>query len=106
STWRPARPRGPWQEGAWEITARTPSRVVFRRSMTVTRWSGTRFAVDVERTVSLLSRAEAARALGLAPGVVGEGAAFVGFSPSGASASRWRGSADARQVDLSESAWV
>jgi len=43
------------QEGAWEMAEATPSRAVFRRTMTVTNWSGTPFTMAVERTVSLVA---------------------------------------------------
>lgn len=42
------------QEGAWEMAEATPARAVFRRTMTVTNWSGTPFTLAVERTVSLV----------------------------------------------------
>lgn len=40
------------QEGAWDMTEATPTRAVFRRTMTVTNASGTTFTIAVERTVS------------------------------------------------------
>jgi hypothetical protein len=64
------------QEGAWAVTSRSPTRVSFARLLRVQSWSGERFEVQVERTVSLLTRADASRALGVAPGA---GVAFVGF---------------------------
>lgn len=42
------------QEGAWEMTEATPSRAVFKKTMTLTNWSGTTFTIAVERTVSLV----------------------------------------------------
>lgn len=43
------------QEGAWDMTEATPTRAVFRRTMTVTNWSGTPFTMAVERTVALVA---------------------------------------------------
>lgn len=48
------------QEGAWDMSDATPSRAVFRRTMTVTNWSGTVLTVAVERTVSLIEAPAAA----------------------------------------------
>jgi hypothetical protein len=42
------------QEGAWDLEGATPTRAVFRTTMTVTNWSGTAFTMAIERTVSLL----------------------------------------------------
>ncbi len=42
------------QEGAWETAEATPRRAVFRRTITVTNWSGTVLTIGVERTVSLV----------------------------------------------------
>jgi hypothetical protein len=42
------------QEGAWEMAEATKSRAVFKKTMTLTNWSGTQLAVAVERTVSLV----------------------------------------------------
>jgi len=44
------------QEGTWEIADKRPDRVTFRRTMTVTTWSGTELVVGVERTVRLVPR--------------------------------------------------
>jgi len=42
------------QEGAWDMADATPTRAVFRKTMTVTNWSGTAFTMAIERTVSLV----------------------------------------------------
>jgi hypothetical protein len=42
------------QEGEWDVFDVTPSRAKFRRTMTVTNWSGTPFSMEIERTVSLV----------------------------------------------------
>jgi uncharacterized protein DUF6786 len=42
------------QEGAWEMDVATPTRAVFRKTMTVTNASGTAFTLAIERTVSLV----------------------------------------------------
>src|SRR5262245_11869681 len=44
-----------FQEGAWSVRDVGPDRIAFRRVMTITNHSGTRFEVDVERRVSLVS---------------------------------------------------
>ncbi len=42
------------QEGAWDLDSATPTRAVFRKTMTVTNASGTAFTIAIERTVSLV----------------------------------------------------
>jgi hypothetical protein len=42
------------QEGAWDMPEATPARAVFKKTMTVTNWSGTAFTVEIERTVRLV----------------------------------------------------
>jgi len=42
------------QEGAWESTEATPTRAVFKKTMTLTNWSGAPYTIFVERTVSLV----------------------------------------------------
>jgi hypothetical protein len=54
------------QEGAWEMSEATPSRAIFRRTMTLRNWSGTPFTVDVERTVSLVPAPVAEHVRGVA----------------------------------------
>lgn len=46
------------QEGTWEIADQRPDRVTFKRTMTVTTWSGVEHVVGVERTVRLVPRDE------------------------------------------------
>lgn len=53
------------QEGAWTVSERKPDRVTFTKSMTVTSWSNTEYVIDVERTVRLLGREDAATRLKL-----------------------------------------
>jgi hypothetical protein len=65
------------QEGAWDVAEDKPDRVVFKKSMTLTNWSGTPFTVDVERTARLLSRDDAKRILGLDAAPAGVG--FVAY---------------------------
>lgn len=52
------------QEGAWGVTAHDKDRVVMRRSMKLTNWSGTELFVDVERTVRVLGKADIAKTFG------------------------------------------
>jgi hypothetical protein len=42
------------QEGAWDMPEATPARAVFKKTMTVTNWSGTAFVIEIERTVRLV----------------------------------------------------
>jgi hypothetical protein len=42
------------QEGAWESSEATPTRAVFKKTMTLTNWSGTAFTIAIERTVALV----------------------------------------------------
>jgi hypothetical protein len=58
----------PFDWGAWAITNQTPASVRFRKRMTLTNYSRARFDMEVDRTVRLLSAAEVAADLGIAPG--------------------------------------
>jgi hypothetical protein len=62
--------------GAWGIAGRSASSLKFHKRMTLVNYSGTAFDVDVERTVALLTAADAASMLGLS--AVGE-ARMVAF---------------------------
>jgi len=42
------------QEGAWDMPEATPTRAVFKKTMTLTNWSGTAFVIEVERTIRLV----------------------------------------------------
>jgi hypothetical protein len=53
------------QEGEWKAQDMGPSSVTFARGMSLANYRGTKFDVDVERKVSLLSAKEAADGLGL-----------------------------------------
>jgi hypothetical protein len=48
------------QEGAWELTEASATRAVFKKTLTVTNWSGTTFTIAVERAVSLVEAPAAA----------------------------------------------
>jgi hypothetical protein len=52
------------QEGAWDAKDATNKKVTFKKTMNVTNWTGTKLAVDVERTVALVEGDEAKKALG------------------------------------------
>lgn len=54
--------------GAWQIAEASSSAVRLRKRMALTNYSKTAFDIDVDRTVRLLSGAEAAQHLGLTPG--------------------------------------
>ena len=64
------------QEGVWAITDQAADHVTFTKTMTVTNWSNVDFAVEVERTIRLLTRADAKSQLGL--GAAPDGG-FVGY---------------------------
>lgn len=63
-------------EGAWRISAQSDTSVTFRQTMRPTNYSGTTFDIEVERTVRLLSPAEASEAVG---SEIPEGVQWVGF---------------------------
>jgi hypothetical protein len=77
--------------GAWPIASRSPSSVRFRTRMTLTNYSRTRFDIEVDRTVRLLSAADVAARLGV---TVAKGVRTVAFESSNtvtnASTSAWR----------------
>ena len=51
---------------AWAVAERTPLQLAFKRDSQLVNYSGTRFDFRIERTVRLLERAAAAKALGAA----------------------------------------
>lgn len=53
--------------GAWNVLNESSQAITFRRAMTVTNYSGTRFDVQVDRTVRLLDAAAVTAALGVTP---------------------------------------
>ena len=76
--------------GAWDIVHQSATEVRFRKRMHLTSYSGTTFDLDVERTVRMLSPAEAATHLGEPPGSL----RIVGFESANvvtnAGTSAWR----------------
>ena len=54
-----------FQEGEWATPERSPTRVVFTRSMVVQNYAKTEFKLDVRREVALLGPKEAAERLGM-----------------------------------------
>jgi len=56
-----------FQQGEWATAERSPTRVVFTRSMTVQNYAKTEFKLDVRREVSLLGPKEVAERLGVEP---------------------------------------
>ena len=54
---------GPFDWGAWSVAGESTASATFRKQMDLVNHSGTRFVLDVERTVRLLSSADAAAAL-------------------------------------------
>ena len=65
--------------GAWEMTSQSRTTVQFRKRMSLTNFSGARFEIDVARAVRLVSAADAAAHLGVAPG---DGVRTVAFESS------------------------
>jgi uncharacterized protein DUF6786 len=53
--------------GPWDIANQSEASVRFRKRMTLTNYTGTRFDLDVDRTVRLLTEDEVAAQLGLSP---------------------------------------
>jgi hypothetical protein len=60
----------------WEIASQSSSEVKFRKRMSLVNYSRAPFTIDVERTVRLLSPADAERQLGTAPGSAVRAVAF------------------------------
>lgn len=63
------------QSGAWSVEARSPTSITFKRSMLVTNWSGTRFSLEVTRTIRVLDAEQA----GAMVGAGGAGVKWIGF---------------------------
>ena len=59
---------GAFDWGAWDIASQTQASVAFRKHMSLANYSGTRFDIDVDRTVKLLSDADVATLLGITTG--------------------------------------
>jgi len=51
--------------GAWDVAEQSPSAIRFRKRMSLTNYSGTEFDIEVDRTVRLLSAADAVARLGV-----------------------------------------
>jgi hypothetical protein len=62
--------------GAWDIVNQSPTSVALRKHMSLVNYSGTRFDMNVDRTVKLLSDAEVASLLGTTPGTDVQTVAF------------------------------
>jgi hypothetical protein len=62
--------------GGWEIASQSQASVAFRKPMSLVNYSGTRFDINVERTVKLLSDADVASLLGTTPGTDVQTVAF------------------------------
>jgi hypothetical protein len=54
--------------GAWETASRSPGSARFHKRMALQNYSGTRFEIDVDRIVRMLSRDSVAMNLGTTPG--------------------------------------
>lgn len=65
--------------GAWDVASQSAAEVRFRKRMDVQNYSGTRFTLDVDRTVRLLTDTDIATNLGVAPG---SGVRAVAFESS------------------------
>ena len=86
--------------GAWDVASRSTTAVRLRKRMTLTNYSGTKLEMDVDRTIRLLSNADAAQRLGESPGAV----QMVAFESSNTVANAGR-SAWQRQSGL-VSVWI
>src|SRR4029453_16917383 len=62
--------------GSWDIANQTPTSVVFRKRMSLVNYSGTRFDVNIDRTVKLLTGAEVSARLNTTPGTDVQTVAF------------------------------
>lgn len=58
----------PLDWGPWQTSSQSSTQVAFRKHMSLVNYSGTRFDLDVDRTVRLLTRSEAAGLLGASTG--------------------------------------
>ena len=65
------------QEGAWLVTAETPTSVTFGHNISLSNYAKRAFQVQVERKVSLLTPEQAQQRLGMA---IPDGLHWVGFS--------------------------
>jgi len=65
------------QEGAWLVTAETPTSVTFGHNIALSNYAKRAFQVQVERKVSLLTPEQAQQRLGMA---IPDGVRWVGFS--------------------------
>ena len=64
------------QEGAWDVVKKSATEREYTRRMELTNWSGTRFVVDVDRSVRLLEAGEVGARLG---GAIEPGVSWVAF---------------------------
>jgi hypothetical protein len=65
--------------GAWDVADQSQTSVRFRKRMSLLNYAGTRFDLDVDRTVRLLTEEEVAAQLGLSPA---SGVRMVAFESS------------------------
>jgi hypothetical protein len=89
------------QEGAWDAKDTGPAGVTFAKRMAIVNYAGTKFDVEVERKVAVLSADDAKKALGLA---VPSAVKWVGFSTSNTIANKG-GSAWTQEAGLL-SVWI
>ena len=62
--------------GAWDIANQSPTSVAFSKRMSLVNYTGTRFDINVDRIVKLLSDAEVESLLGTSPGADVQTVAF------------------------------
>jgi len=65
--------------GAWDVINQSATSAAFQKRMSLVNYSGARFDITVDRTVKLLSDADAASVLGIGPGT---GVQMVAFESS------------------------
>lgn len=69
----------PFDWGPWPVSSQSPTQVTLRTHMSLVNYAGTRFELDVERTVRLLKGADVTRQLGAE---AGNGLRSVAFESS------------------------
>ena len=62
--------------GAWNVADQSPASVTFRKHMSLVNYAGTRFDINVDRSVKMLSDTEIASLLGTTPGTNVQTVAF------------------------------
>jgi hypothetical protein len=80
----------PFDWGPWDVASQSADAVSFRKHMTLTNYSGAGIELDVDRTVHLLTTAEAATHLGVSPGATQMVAFESSNAVTNAGAAQWQ----------------